>query len=558
MATFTREQLLAERERRQSGGENTVTSAPTFTREELLAERDRRQANGSMGIDFNANNTLEDSGIGSTIAGVVEPLATVASSAIAEPVAGLAGIAQSLNPFADAGAGTRAVEATREALTFQPRTKAGQESLQSVGETLAPVGEAITTAEDFLGDTTLELTGSPALAAAASSIPTVAMELVGLKGFGGAAKRTKTIAPTSREVRKAVINSAPSPEDLKNVSRNIYKELDNSGVAMRKNVYRGMLSKITKQTKGAGLDARVTPKAAGALDVMRDTLGSAPSLTEIDTLRKVAQGVAKNIDPTEKALGNIMIAEIDSFLDVLPKSAFEGGAQLSGQVGKKYKSARDLWGRARKSELLAESIEKAGSRASGLENGLRVELDKISNNKKLSKFFNKDEKALMRDISKGNKSQNIAKLLGRFGFSEGRATNVLAALSGVGFGGIAGGGLGAFVVPAVGTVSRQVAQKLTSNRVDFLEGITKAGSDGEKIAKAYLTNVPKTKRSVDELSGLLSDPSVDLSGMVNQSNKLMRESAEIANGRRIIGEAVGISAAGAASSQNNQNLTASN
>lgn len=501
---------------------------------------------GSVGDISDNGSSGEDTGIIDGVASVVEPLATVASSVIAEPVAGLAGIIQGANPLAEKGASAEAISGVREALTYRPRTESGQQSLSSIAETLAPVGEAISSTEDFLGESVLEATGSPALAAGASSIPTALMEIIGLKGGGRLAKSSKRIEPTARQIKKAIIESAPNPDDLKNVSRGIYKELDSSGVTMKENVFKGMLNKINKETGKAGLDARVTPKAAGALEVMQDTLGQSPTMTEIDTLRKVAQGVAKNIDPTEAALGNIMISEIDDFLDMLPPSAFATGKQASSQVGQKYKAARNLWGRARKSELLAEAIDKAKSRASGFENGLRVELDKISNSKKLSKFFTKNEKALMRDISRGNKAQNIAKLIGRFGFSEGRATNVLTALSGVGGGAVAGGGVGAFVVPAVGTASRKIAQELTANRVKFLESMTKAGNNAELIAKSYMTTVPKSKRNISDLSALLSDPSVDLSAMINKSNTFIRDAAELANGRRIIGEAIGLGAASSA------------
>ena len=52
--------------------------------------------------------------------GVAENIASFASGTVAEPIAGIAGIVQTLNPFADEGAGAAAVEATREALTFKP------------------------------------------------------------------------------------------------------------------------------------------------------------------------------------------------------------------------------------------------------------------------------------------------------------------------------------------------------------------------------------------------------------------------------------------------------
>lgn len=121
---------------------------------------------------------------GFTGASVLEPLATIGSSIVAEPLAGVAGIAQAINPFADPGAGARAVEATREALTFQPRTEAGQAGLQAVGETLAPIGEAISTAEQTLGDIGADVAG-PIGGAIGATIPTAIGEALGV--FGGRA-----------------------------------------------------------------------------------------------------------------------------------------------------------------------------------------------------------------------------------------------------------------------------------------------------------------------------------------------------------------------------------
>lgn len=120
------------------------------------------------------------------IIGGAEVAASLVSGAVAEPISGIAGIAQSLNPFADEGAGADAVKATQEALTYQPRTDAGQQMQQSVGEALKPVGEAIQGAEKYLGDTAYDITGSPAVAAAATTLPTLAGEALGVAAGRGA------------------------------------------------------------------------------------------------------------------------------------------------------------------------------------------------------------------------------------------------------------------------------------------------------------------------------------------------------------------------------------
>lgn len=143
------------------------------------------------------------SGAGRAILGTPEAGLSLASSAIAEPVAGLAGLAQSLNPLAAPGAGARTVESVREALTFEPRTGPGREAVEGMGTALAPVGRAIQGAEEALGGGTLEATGSPLLATGAAMAPAAALEVLGLKGVSSInASRRRMAASKNDLVRR--------------------------------------------------------------------------------------------------------------------------------------------------------------------------------------------------------------------------------------------------------------------------------------------------------------------------------------------------------------------
>lgn len=113
------------------------------------------------------------------VIGGFENLLTFLTGGVAEPVSGYAGLAGG-----DVGE-------TQRALTYQPRTISGQEQQQGIGEALAPIGEAIGATEEFLGETAFEATGSPAAAAAAATLPTATLELLGLKG----ARRAKAAVP---------------------------------------------------------------------------------------------------------------------------------------------------------------------------------------------------------------------------------------------------------------------------------------------------------------------------------------------------------------------------
>jgi len=132
------------------------------------------------------------------VIGGIEGLLSMITGSAADPVSGYAGMI----------GGAPAVKGTQEALTYQPRTRAGTQIQQAVGDVLAPVGEAISSTEDYLGEGALGATGSPAIAAAAATLPTAAMELLGLKGARKAKKAfPKQEAPDTPQLRETGIRA---------------------------------------------------------------------------------------------------------------------------------------------------------------------------------------------------------------------------------------------------------------------------------------------------------------------------------------------------------------
>ena len=83
--------------------------------------------------------------------GFDETVATVGSSIIAEPISGIAGIIGTIAHDADTGADW--VKKVQQALTYQPKSEAGQENLQAIGSLLDPVAETIEGAQQKLGNT---------------------------------------------------------------------------------------------------------------------------------------------------------------------------------------------------------------------------------------------------------------------------------------------------------------------------------------------------------------------------------------------------------------------
>ncbi|MCK5019410.1 MAG: hypothetical protein KAS32_20295, partial [Candidatus Peribacteraceae bacterium] len=265
---------------------------------------------------------------------------------------------------------------------------------------------------------------------------------------------------------------------------------------------------------------------------------------EINILREVASGAKGAMKKNDQRIAGIMVDSIDEFLDDLSPSSIQSATVKASEIGPKYKVARELWGRARRSETLIDAMGRAKDSASGFQNGMVQEFRRIIKSKKESRFFSPRELDYMKKVSRGTTPVNVSKFIGRFGLTEGQTTSFIGASVGAYAGASVFGGPGAVIVPAIGQVSKMLAQRLTKSNAKFADTIVRAGKDAEKITSIYLKNTAKGKRSASELSELLLRPDIALDAAIDSSNVLLREAAEIAKGNRIL-SAVAATAASA-------------
>ena len=119
---------------------------------------------------------------------IAEPAAAIASSGAADIPAGLAGLATMAVPHSlpgmiskalgyevDETTASNVVKAIQEAFSFTPKTDSGKQGMQTVSDTLEPVGAYIKGKEQQLGEDTRLITGSDGAAALATTIPTMIM-----------------------------------------------------------------------------------------------------------------------------------------------------------------------------------------------------------------------------------------------------------------------------------------------------------------------------------------------------------------------------------------------
>lgn len=186
MAVVTDRELIGRLNKLRAEQQDPLASVGTVADESLIQKLDNlraKQAADQRGQTEEAQRSAVPEG--SAFGDFLRTVGSVGSSVFAEPVAGLGGLATLAVTGGDSAKATEAIEAIREELTYTPETAGSQAAMQALGETLAPIAEGLETVSSASGDTIYEWTGSPALAAAAYSLPTAALELAGLKGIRG-------------------------------------------------------------------------------------------------------------------------------------------------------------------------------------------------------------------------------------------------------------------------------------------------------------------------------------------------------------------------------------
>ena len=299
---------------------------------------------------------------------------------------------------------------------------------------------------------------------------------------------------------KLLKKSVPSTNQLKEAARGIYKSLDESGVSVSSKSFNNLADDIAATLRKEGSDIDLTPKAVGVVNRLQTEKGVEKTLTELDTLRKVARTAAESIDKSESRLGVIAVNKIDEFLDDVGVEITQGK-----EAGQAFRSARDLWQRARKSEVLEQAIKNAENQASGFENGIRTQFRQVLKRIDTGKLkgYTEEERDAIKRVVQGTKAGNVAKFLGKFGVLDGVTSRSLTTLGGIGVASAAGGTGAAVAVPVIGQVSGALAQRLTLNNARMAQSIIKAGKKALPITKIYIQNTPKAQQSPSELAELL-------------------------------------------------------
>lgn len=302
---------------------------------------------------------------------------------------------------------------------------------------------------------------------------------------------------------RAVSKVAPTSEELRSAGRAAYQSVDNAGIVFKKSALDDFYAGLSSELKTEGLDKTLHPKVNAVLTRFEEAAADPLQAPALTTMRKLINSAAGSVDPDERRLGMIMKDKFDDLVDNLsPDDVAEG---FTENVADAFRTARESWSQMRKSEIIEEAIDKASNQASGLENGIRIQLRQILQNPKRRRGFTEDEIRVMEEIARGTLTSNTLRRLGRLSMGSGVQTNVLGGLGGSAAGGavgsILGGPVGAAIgtagPPAVGYAAQRGAERLADTKVRLLRALVASGGELPKIA-------PETGRSAERITQRLA------------------------------------------------------
>jgi hypothetical protein len=435
-----------------------------------------------------------------------ETLASFGTGAVATPLAGIAGIgtaAANAMGLTDAEPAD-VVRNVQGALTYQPRTQGGQRLTEMVGYIPEKIGQFA----DWAGGKTTDATGSPLAGTAVNTFINAAPAgllkvkpkagVVPRNGNGGTSPVARPAAPASQAKPNTqpaapangkaglggVSKAAPSIDELRTLKNDAYKRADESGIVVNENSLKGLKTRIVGITKKEGLNSKLHPDSAAALQEILKSKGNL-TLTEVETLRKIASDAKGSIKKADQRIAGQIVDEITDYIDNLADTDVIAGDVRRASA---LKEARGLNTRLSKAETIEELVHNAELTASqfsgsGLENALTTQFRNFAKNKKKMRWFNAEERAAIELIARGgSRSNKAARFLGKFA-----PTGVVSGVLTGGAGAMIGGPLGA-TLPLAGIGGRYAATKMTKKNVDRASEIVRRGPQQRPVAPQPQTN----------------------------------------------------------------------
>lgn len=419
-------------------------------------------------------------------AAAVEPIATMATGAIAQPVGAAYGlIKNAVSPEFGTQQGIKNAESEgarlAQALTYQPRSEVSKDVLGAVGEAadalkipayvpvigeIPSIAKAASNAKQFASPYASRAANvlRKEIQEAPQTIPSVAKKVATEVGFDPDAP--KAPKPPSMGDIKFSARRAPSLEDLAAESDILYGQARDAGISFKTKPFTEKMAEIGADLRAEGYTPTGYPKITGVLDELKNT--SIPKdFVELQALRKIIAAAQGSSDQAERRLATKLKQDFDDFIINAPDNMVAAGSKEG--LGY-WKDARSAWSRLSKSEIFTDIIEKAQLdkskySMSGIENALTTQMRNLAKNDKKMRLFSPDEQEMIKQVAMGDNTDLALTLIGKVA-----PNSVVSSLPAIMLGGPAGVALG-----AAGFAAKNMAGKRKTGNIEALAAYMRKG-----------------------------------------------------------------------------------
>jgi hypothetical protein len=390
----------------------------------------------------------------------------------------------------------RRFNATREGLTYRPRTQEGQQSADAMGQAAGLPAAAVHAGADKI----MDWTNMPWLATAAETAGNAALM------FGPAKTAGKVADAITARTAKPSPPSVPTTAQLKDASAALYQAADEAGVVIRpestQRVVKMMQDVAEKENLG-----KLPPKLKEAADVLaeRAASGKPLSLKDADKARQLINDAKKSTDAGDRRLASIIQRRYDDYLSNLkPEDTLAGNTTQGVSM---LEQARGLYRRQKNSEMLDSMESKADDAGqtnytqAGLEHALRREFAKLARNDKRMRVLKPEEQAAVKKVAAPGRAANTLRNIGKVDPTRGGMGAAMNTVVGGGTGAVLGGLMGGPAGAGAGAIAGQAglaAAANVANRLALRGTKGRVAQARETLVGRGLPNVSAAKKGVFE------------------------------------------------------------
>lgn len=315
--------------------------------------------------------------IGQKIVGGLETGATIASSVPAYITGAIEGVGKEITTGQfGKGIAEEQLQKALEKRTYTPRTEAGREYTEKLGEFIQKTG-----------------------------IEGLAPEMV-----------PSRVIPKLRGRPLEKVSDVPTVEQLKTQSTNLYQQAKEAGIEFKTQNFNNAMTDIGKSLREEGYTPKAFPKLSAALEESITQTDIPRDFTELQALRNMFNSAKASTDPAERRLASIALDKFDEYVMKAPTEDIKIGDPKAVNL---WKDARDTYRRLKKSEVFEDmlataELDKTRLSQSGLENALTQQLRNLAKNKNKMRLFTPEEQQAIIQASKGSVTQNTLRFLGKF------------------------------------------------------------------------------------------------------------------------------------------------